>query len=913
MRKFSFGFVLFACVVLCSNGFGATPRSNSRVSLQSQNTVPARSAVVTRGRAATTPTTMSTKKVGARVATTQKVINTGTKVASATENTAVSESCRTQYYGCMDSFCMLDNTSGGRCICSDRNAELDSVLAEIQRLDEQSYAIATTGVERVEMGADADAVIAQANAIAQSFVTDTGSKKTEKRRSLDLANWTSVIDLDDDVNADISLIEGKTGNALHEVVYDLCTNQIISESPECAKDMGMLKLMYAQQIRSDCTAYENSLKQQKNASAQKILAAEAAVREAALEQYRNANKYDLGQCTVEFKKCMISTGGCGSDFSSCAMVSAMNDTNSRYSKSKKSVYSIQGATTTIEISASTYDTLVAKKPLCETVTKSCVAVKDKVWDTFLKEVAPQLKSAELIAEDNIRQNCIGSISSCFQTACKDNIDPNDPDGSYDVCLTRPDTMLNFCKVPLEACGISMKSPETSNIWNFVVARLASMRVDSCTTQVKECLQSDDRCGDDYTQCVGLDLASIKQMCPTEKLVGCQRDGKAASFDDEWLNNLLQGIYLSIDNSMLTECEKIVNEKMIEICGSVSSCSAFDQDTMLGTEGLRLTKDDKGNMVISGLVSFGAVQINKMNDAALAESDTDTGGKFVQYEIDIDGYLDNAQGDSTDLSKMSLDAVSSRISGIVSMLSQDSKIQMCINGRDMSQIRGGTNQRTTARYPYLLNGAMLTIINSGLNKARQNYNTKYNELVASAMQEQSTQIKTVMCSSMAMGKDPVCTSYDSQGNCRAYVPTGSYLEDLFGQPHNDPYSTEYLIAGADIASLANLQAAAANNEYVVTDSKNGSLLGRITTKAVYSADTSVCTITTETTMCDDIENVYDTTTCGGGFSLIGGVGNGCGGGSGGIFSISTKKTTSEYAGSVCNNYKDTETVTQTIKM
>ena len=113
---------------------------------------------VTRGRGASATTVQSTsapattKKVNARAATTQKVVSSGTSIASATTNTVVSEECRTKYYGCMDSFCMLDNTNGGRCLCSDKNAEFDEILAQIQKLDEQSYAMATTGVERVNMG-----------------------------------------------------------------------------------------------------------------------------------------------------------------------------------------------------------------------------------------------------------------------------------------------------------------------------------------------------------------------------------------------------------------------------------------------------------------------------------------------------------------------------------------------------------------------------------------------------------------------------------------------------------------------------------------------------------------------------------------------------------------------------------------
>ena len=72
------------------------------------------------------------------------------------------------------------------------------------------------------------------------------------------------------------------------------------------------------------------------------------------------------------------------------------------------------------------------------------------------------------------------------------------------------------------CNQSPSKAEESGIWDFVVARLAAMRVDSCTKEVKECLQSQDRCGEDYTQCIGLDTDTIIRMCPYDKLVGCQK-------------------------------------------------------------------------------------------------------------------------------------------------------------------------------------------------------------------------------------------------------------------------------------------------------------------------------------------------------------------------------------------------------
>ena len=141
----------------------------------------------------------------------------------------------------------------------------------------------------------------------------------------DLNSWLMPVDVsDEDIFADTGVfsspIEGQEGDDLHQASYNVCAAQM----PECAAEMDMLRLMYSQQIRSDCAAYENSLKQQRNASAQKLYTAEQALRDAALEQYQNANKYDLGQCVLEFKQCMIDTGECGDDFSGCATVAAFD-------------------------------------------------------------------------------------------------------------------------------------------------------------------------------------------------------------------------------------------------------------------------------------------------------------------------------------------------------------------------------------------------------------------------------------------------------------------------------------------------------------------------------------------------------------------------------------------------------------
>lgn len=735
----------------------------------------------TAARAATPQTTTADKAVSARAATKQKVIGTGTKVAGAAKNIVVSEECQAKFDGCMDAFCMLDNETGGRCLCSDKNAELDDILAQIEHLDQQSYKMATVGVERLEMGDDADVAMAMAQQAADAVTEEMQKEEKQKqRKTLDLSMWDTNFSFDEDLDIFaeedevLMSLEGKEGDALYVAAADICSAQI----PECKSDLNMLRMVYGQRIKSDCAAYENSLKQQKNASQQKLLAAEKALRETALEQYRSANKYDLGQCTVEFKKCMQTTGGCGDDFAGCASVVAMDNTNvTKSNSSGVKTYKIKGAATTIEISASTYDALAAKRPLCENVTKSCVNVAGQVWDTFLREVAPQIKSAELIAEDNARQNCIGNVSDCFQKACKEHMDPNDPDGSYDICLTRPETMLNFCKIPLNACGIDASSAaaaEASTIWDYVLARLASMRVDSCTQEVKECLQSDDRCGKDYTQCVGLDTDSIVRMCPYDKLVGCQRQysgegyaGQNAKTEDEVYNELarlVQGIFLNIDNSMMELCQNAANEAMIKVCGDSTDCNELAIDDDVGTRSLdyRVCEYSIG---ADGLATYDVANcrsgMSAITDTELRNNTPYAGvlsGLIFWENVDyseevgqegklesIDTYLAKSGITISNTEKQRLESelgtLQNNIDNIIATIEADPTVQFCMTGREVQGMNtrvkdADGNERTArqtiggkdaGRFPQLTKQMRLTIAQAALQKARDNYYKKYDEL------------------------------------------------------------------------------------------------------------------------------------------------------------------------------------------
>lgn len=759
--------------VSARSGSATNTSTASKVSARVATNQPAQSSV--RARVATPGAT------NARAASKQSVINTGTKVTAAAQNTIVDEVCWNKFMGCMDSFCMLDNANGGRCICSDQNAEYDEILAEIQELDNQSYQMATVGVERLEMGEDADAIMAQTESVTQKITTDA---MKSKRQSLDLNSWNTInVDFDADVEDIFSLssdgnsITTKTGDALYRASTKLCNAQI----PECASQSEMMELMYKQRVRSDCTAYENSLRQQRTQSAQKLASAQSAMREAALEQYRAANKYDLGQCTVEFKKCMQTTGGCGSDFTGCVTQQTTRDTLlDKTVKQKK----IQGASTTIEIAAWTYDALESKKPLCMDITKQCVNVRDQVWDTFLREVAPAVKSAELMAESEMRTSCVSTIASCFQKACKEHIDPEDPDGSYDACLTHSDVFESLCEIEIAPC-----TAINPNIMEYVQARLASMRVDSCTREFKQCLQSEDRCGEDYTQCVGLDTNSIVNMCLADKLPGCKYTQNDEDTNIDVYTNLgdiATGIFLNIDNNMLAACQKAANAAMLRVCGSTTDCDDLTVDENIGARSLEYkicpldndayTYNSNNDNIIPSINYSGCLNnISQISDANLGRNtvkigDTDsTNANKTNYagvisgridwdslNFDNDGNLDvfnywkiveektDTDTKTTTYEQQKKDDIDAELAVLrrnvdlaIKTIESDKTVSDCMNGRTF-QGRGTTPLGSNnARFPELTSQMRRIIANSAIKIAKDNYYKKYDELNTQLMQDYAT--------------------------------------------------------------------------------------------------------------------------------------------------------------------------------
>jgi len=684
------------------------------------------------------------------------IISTGAK-ATVREKVAsdglYDEGCRKAYFGCMDQFCISDNESGGSCVCSADYDQYGSALKKIEKNNDEANRIATVEVEKAQAGAKADILFSETG--TREYDKDgkvvTVHERTNARKRRQPADMSAWLGNGGDEEASL---DGLTGRELYNGAHRLCTDQ--ADKACKADDLKMLTQVYLTQIRSDCTALSKVIKDLEKQSEVAILDAQRDLRDARDEAFARDNEYDRGACMVEFKKCMMKDDACGADWTRCVrFVAEENMQKKTVSTAGTTVASVDK----FQVSASVQEMLSSKRNICESVLDKCLANRQYIWDDFLRDVAPELKIAELGAESKRRQRCLGDISDCIQKACKDNIEGKNGE-TMDSCLSRPTMARSFCKVEIDPC--ERMEPQ---IWDYVVDRLASMRVDACTKEVKDCFTSPDRCGEDFSQCIGMDYKYMHDLCPLDKLLVCKQARKDFKMSD--IDQMLMGFYLNVDNAALDVCQKLIDDKMTEVCGSTVDCNRFAADDTLGTGSLRSQK--VGDIYrVTGMLSFGMIKMGNGSKVCDSGKEDESCGKEDMLkvgEIGVKDYIAEVRKKNSldqnnlgiiDSIEAELNNIAGTINRTISMIETDQKIQYCIEGRDLSQIngkggggRGGSNT-TKARFPNLLNNQKTLIAASALRRANDNYNKKFNDEVAEAVRKADLDIAQFMCQKMATG-------------------------------------------------------------------------------------------------------------------------------------------------------------------
>ncbi len=677
---------------------------------------------------------------GAAAVKKQAAIQNGTNVRARVSATGVySSQCYDAYYGCMDQFCISDNVNGGSCLCSNDNAKYEQELAEIGEMLARADQIKTVEVEKIKLGANADIVFsggrqydANGNVVFKTNTTDPAQEKqTRQAKRQDLLKMFEL-KFEDEEDEEDDNIMNKTGAALFAAANATCSAQV---GDDCAKDMKLLRQIYQRQIDSDCRGFANSIAQQKAAATAALNDADAAVRNALKDSFAAANKYNQGECMVEFKKCMQGPDACGADWANC--VSNVASENMQNNETVHTYGTKVATTVKFNISASVMERLDAKRTICERVLDQCMAVRDTVWDAFLRESGPTLRAAELRAESDMRQSCLTNITKCIHTACQDDIAAKGV-ATMDSCLTRPEMARSFCKIEIDPC----ERMAGKQLWDYVTDKLLAMRVDSCTNSVKSCFMDENRCGPDFMNCIGMDYEFIRGICPLDSLVACKtydtdNNGK---FDMDDLDSIITGLYLNIDNKALENCQNLVEKKMMEICGSTTDCNKFASDDTIGTGSLQYQKIG-GVHRVSGMISFGKINVGS-DDKTAGLIDT---ADYAWWLLES-GKVTTNNIDFADTVIYELDNIQGTINRVITMIESDPKIQYCVTGRNLEQITGEKNS-TTARFPNLLNQIKMQIAVAALRQAQNNYQAKYNEYISKATQAASTDMANLMCNKL----------------------------------------------------------------------------------------------------------------------------------------------------------------------
>lgn len=297
-----------------------------------------------------------------------------------------SNDCRDAYRECMDNFCLLDESQGERCACSDNIERAKSKIQDVLKIQEEADKLYTEGVEREQLGARARLVFKD---------TDNANKKIS---SIDFLSWLNGGEDSDEVGEDADLGSG---------LYDMAVKYCASELKSCGDKADMEEMLYSRMIVQDCKNYDAYLVDQKSNAESNKRIAESAVRKARLEMLDTTNKYNRGECLLAYRSCIADKGGCGANFENCLDAGLLQ----------------------------------RRSNACENVLDQCMAVRDYVVSDWAEESKSVLAEAAKYADTNRRGTCLAKVQNCLEESCSTSTNAE--------CLTNVNVAAGICPIITE--------------------------------------------------------------------------------------------------------------------------------------------------------------------------------------------------------------------------------------------------------------------------------------------------------------------------------------------------------------------------------------------------------------------------------------------------------------------------------
>jgi len=327
------------------------------------------------------------------------------------------ENCREVYQACMDDFCLLDETEGSRCACSDNIEKSKKLIQEIQKIQSEADDLYTTGVEREKLGAKARLVFGESEAAKKS------------KSGIDFSAWLNGGGDDDGLGEDADI-----GQSLYAMASDACA----AELKACGSKAKAEETLYSRKVVADCKAFSSYLNDQKREAQMNKKTAESAVRTARLEMINTTNKYNRGECLLVYRSCIADKGGCGVNFENCLD---------------------EGL-------------LTRRSHACEDVLDQCMASRKDVLADWAEESVSILKDAAKYADKNQRATCLAKIQDCLEESCST--------ATESACLTDVKVAAGICPIITE-CNEKIPGIQTviNDKLGYLQTKFCENDVDAC--------------------------------------------------------------------------------------------------------------------------------------------------------------------------------------------------------------------------------------------------------------------------------------------------------------------------------------------------------------------------------------------------------------------------------------------------
>ena len=398
----------FMLVVLPVVAFAATRDGGSRVGVRASMSSMTPAQKVTGVKKTSTPAVQSAPKVAATTATEGQSTDVTPEAEKIVDAIIGPDECRAAYRECMDDFCLLDESEGGRCSCSDNIKQSKSLIQDIQKIQSEAELLYTEGVEREKLGAKAKFV---------KFGESETAKKASRASGIDLIAWINGS------SAESLAADDDIGDNLYAMAADSC-EYILSQCD--SKRAEMEEKLYQREIVKDCKAFDGYLAEQKSSAESNKRTAQAAVRSATLDMLSTTNKYNRGECLLAYRACISDKGGCGVNFENCLDAALLN----------------------------------RRANACENVLDQCMAVKSFVLEDWTAESKMILADAAVYSDENMRLTCNAKIRACLEEGCSVSTDSG--------CLTNVNVAAGVCPI-IDECDA--KIPGIKQSWNDKLAEL----------------------------------------------------------------------------------------------------------------------------------------------------------------------------------------------------------------------------------------------------------------------------------------------------------------------------------------------------------------------------------------------------------------------------------------------------------